>query len=88
MVSGAGVPDAPRPPAVLCRSAHSALVQWEEPFNNGAIISEYRLEWSQKGESSSDADYSQLYTGSACSFEAKGLVPAGNYSFRVQVRDV
>ena len=47
MVSGAGAPDAPRSPQLTCRSPHSALVMWDEPFNNGAAISEYRLEWTQ-----------------------------------------
>ena len=47
VVSGAGAPDAPRSPQLTCRSPHSALVMWDEPFNNGATISEYRLEWTQ-----------------------------------------
>ena len=45
VVSGAGVPDPPKPPVVYCRSAHGAVVSWEEPVNNGATVTEYRLEW-------------------------------------------
>ncbi|XP_059174236.1 fibronectin type-III domain-containing protein 3A-like isoform X2 [Physella acuta] len=81
VISGAGVPEAPRPPQVLCRSAHNALVSWEEPFNNGANISEYRLEWQQKTDT---ADFTQLYVGPNQSFDAKGLTPATLYTFRVQ----
>ncbi|CAG5129287.1 unnamed protein product, partial [Candidula unifasciata] len=81
VVSGAGVPDAPKAPQVLCRSAHFALVTWEEPFNNGASVSEYRLEWQQRSEAS---EFAQLYMGPNQSFEVKGLMPATLYTFRVQ----
>ena len=57
MVSGAGAPDAPRSPQLTCRSPHSALVMWDEPFNNGAAISEYRLEWTQTPDAQ---DFSQV----------------------------
>lgn len=50
MVSGAGVPDPPKAPHVACKSAYSALVSWEPPVNNGATITDYRLEWQQKTE--------------------------------------
>ena len=50
MVSGAGVPDPPKAPQVTCKSAYSALVSWEPPVNNGATVTEYRLEWQQKTE--------------------------------------
>lgn len=43
-VSGAGPPDTPKEPRVMCRSGTLAQVSWEEPINNGAIIKEYRLE--------------------------------------------
>ena len=45
VVSGAGVPDAPKAPVVECRGPSSAALEWEEPLNNGATIEEYRLEW-------------------------------------------
>ncbi|CAL1527876.1 unnamed protein product [Lymnaea stagnalis] len=81
VISGAGVPDAPRSPHVSCRSAHTALVSWEEPCNNGASIGEYRLEWQQRTDT---AEFSQLYVGPNLSFDAKGLTPATMYTFRVQ----
>ena len=56
VVSGAGVPDPPKMPLCMCRSAHSALVQWEGPVNNGATITDYRLEWQLK----SDQEFSQV----------------------------
>ncbi|XP_070212952.1 fibronectin type-III domain-containing protein 3a-like [Littorina saxatilis] len=81
VVSGAGAPDAPRSAQLTCRSPHSALVTWDEPFNNGATISEYRLEWTQTPDAH---DFSQLYVGPNLSYEAKGLTPATTYTFRVQ----
>ncbi|XP_076453878.1 fibronectin type-III domain-containing protein 3A-like isoform X4 [Babylonia areolata] len=81
VVSGAGAPDAPRSPQLTCRSPHSALVTWDEPFHNGATISEYRLEWTQTPDAH---DFSQLYVGPNLSYEAKGLTPATTYTFRVQ----
>ena len=56
VVSGAGVPDPPKMPTAHCRSPHSAIVSWEEPVNNGATITDYRLEWQQK----TDADFTQV----------------------------
>ncbi|BFZ00266.1 hypothetical protein BsWGS_03305 [Bradybaena similaris] len=81
VVSGAGVPDEPRAPHVTSKSAHSALVTWEEPINNGACITEYRLEWQQQSET---AEFSQLYVGPNLSYEVKGLTAATAYTFRVQ----
>ncbi|KAL8559262.1 hypothetical protein ACOMHN_040386 [Nucella lapillus] len=81
VVSGAGAPESPRSPQLACRSPHSALVTWEEPFNNGATIAEYRLEWTQTPDAH---DFSQLYVGPNLSYEAKGLIPATTYTFRVQ----
>lgn len=56
-MSGAGVPEAPKIPQCNFRSAHSALIQWEGPFNNGATITDYRLEWQLK----SDQDFLQVF---------------------------
>ena len=81
VVSGAGVPDPPKLPTAHCKSPHSVMVVWEDPVNNGATITDYRLEWQQRAE----ADFTQLYLGSALSFEVKGLTPATVYSFCVQV---
>ncbi|XP_074657829.1 fibronectin type-III domain-containing protein 3A-like isoform X1 [Tubulanus polymorphus] len=80
VVSGAGVPDPPRPPTVNCKAPHSAIITWEEPVNNGATVTDYKLEWTQCSES----DFTQLYYGSCISYEVKGLTPATTYHFRVQ----
>ena len=61
VVSGAGVPDAPKAPAVECRGPSSAALEWEEPLNNGATIEEYRLEW----RPASHDDYSLVSTASS-----------------------
>ena len=57
VVSGAGVPEAPRMPQVSCRSPHSAFVSWDEPFNNGALVADYRLEWQQRTDA---AEFTQV----------------------------
>ena len=44
VVSGAGPPDQPKDPGVVCK-AGGAIVSWEAPISNGAIISEYQLEF-------------------------------------------
>ncbi len=45
VISGAGAPGQPLQPAVSCKSGGtSALVNWEEPINNGALIQEFHLE--------------------------------------------
>ncbi|KAK6195777.1 hypothetical protein SNE40_001134 [Patella caerulea] len=81
VISGAGVPDAPKSPSIVCKSPHSAIISWEEPFNNGAAITEYRLEWQHRTDQS---DFFQLYAGPKTCYEAKGLIPASLYTLRVQ----
>ena len=44
VVSGAGAPDSPVAPQVQCRSAYTALLEWNEPSFNGAMVTEYRLQ--------------------------------------------
>ena len=56
VVSGAGVPDPPKVPMCTCRSPHSLLVSWEGPVNNGATITDYRLEWQLRA----DTDFTQV----------------------------
>ncbi|CAF4625933.1 unnamed protein product, partial [Rotaria sp. Silwood2] len=80
VLSGPGVPEAPRNIVVTCRTANSALISWEEGVNNGAAITEFRLEWSRKENDS----FMQLYCGTNCTYEAKGLTPVTHYFFRVQ----
>ena len=43
VISGAGAPDKPKEPRAQARpGGTSALVTWEQPINNGAIITGYR----------------------------------------------
>nr|ACD54755.1 unknown [Adineta vaga] len=71
---------APRNISVECRTANSAYISWEEGVNNGGTITEYRLEWSRKENDS----FMQLYCGTNCFYEVKGLIPVTHYFFRVQ----
>ncbi|UJR13965.1 hypothetical protein I4U23_000968 [Adineta vaga] len=80
VLSGPGVPEAPRNISVECRTANSAYISWEEGVNNGGTITEYRLEWSRKESDS----FMQLYCGTNCFYEVKGLIPVTHYFFRVQ----
>ena len=57
VISGPGVPDPPKMPAVSCRSPHCATITWEEPVNNGARITDYRLEWQQR----TDTEFVQVF---------------------------
>ena len=47
VISGAGPPDKPKEPKAFAKSGSTASVSWEEPINNGAIITGYKLEISQ-----------------------------------------
>uniref|UniRef100_A0A8C4NCH8 Fibronectin type III domain containing 3A n=1 Tax=Eptatretus burgeri TaxID=7764 RepID=A0A8C4NCH8_EPTBU len=77
--TGPGAPEACQLPTVTCRSATSATVSWESPLNNGAEVTEYRLEWG--GE---EGCLQQVYSGPALSYELRGLQPASYYFCRVQ----
>ena len=44
VVSGAGAPDTPNAPRVQCRGPSVALLDWNEPSFNGAMVTEYRLQ--------------------------------------------
>ncbi|XP_052830846.1 fibronectin type-III domain-containing protein 3A, partial [Octopus bimaculoides] len=79
VVSGPGVPDAPKCPTVNWKSPHCIQLSWEKPVNNGATITDYRLEWQQK----TNLDFTQLYVGPQRKYEIKNLLPATNYSFKV-----
>lgn len=45
IVSGAGAPDTPLGPKVTARSPTVILVEWNEPSFNGAMVTEYRLQF-------------------------------------------
>ena len=44
VVSGAGAPDTPNAPRVQCRGPNLAILDWNEPSFNGAMVTEYRLQ--------------------------------------------
>lgn len=48
--SGAGSPDMPKDVQAVPRSPHCIYVSWAEPANNGAAITEYRLESKKEDE--------------------------------------
>lgn len=48
--SGAGSPDMPKDVQAVPRSPHCIYVSWTEPANNGAAITEYRLESKKEDE--------------------------------------
>lgn len=52
-LSGASVPEAPAELMLNGRSSHSVIVGWNEPPNNGASITEFRLEMSTGDKKSS-----------------------------------
>ena len=51
VISGAGPPDRPKEPRASAKSGVAAAVSWDQPINNGAIITGYRLEMAQVSES-------------------------------------
>ncbi|KAG8452733.1 hypothetical protein GDO86_004503 [Hymenochirus boettgeri] len=78
-----GPPDQCKTPQVTCRSATCALIRWEAPNNNGAEITEYRVEWGGM-----DGCMHICYCGPGFSYEVKGLSPAIVYYCRVQAVNV
>ncbi|XP_015927182.1 fibronectin type-III domain-containing protein 3A [Parasteatoda tepidariorum] len=79
VTSGAGSPDAPQNIQITPRSAHVVFISWTEPANNGAIITEYRLECR-----CNEKDFDMVYSGPQCNTEVKSLIPATLYHFQVQ----
>ncbi|GFX61355.1 fibronectin type-III domain-containing protein 3A [Trichonephila clavipes] len=79
VTSGAGVPEPPTITQIVPRSPHCVCATWAEPFNNGAIITEYRLE-----SKMNDKEFEVVYSGPLCAAEVKSLIPATVYLFQVQ----
>ncbi|XP_067949562.1 uncharacterized protein [Watersipora subatra] len=80
VISGAGSPEPPMAPVCHPKSAHSMLISWKTPCNNGAEISEYRLECMQPHVQ----DYTCVFIGRVLDHEVKSLLPNTEYKFRVQ----
>lgn len=88
-VSGAGCPDAPQAPLVTSRASNCVQISWNEPNSNGAPITEYRLEWALKLDSTIE-QFTHLYTGASARHELKSsqFLPSTRYVFRVQALNV
>jgi len=54
VISGAGPPDRPKEPKAFAKSGTAANVSWDQPINNGAIITGYRLEMASVSSDSQD----------------------------------
>ncbi|XP_034166376.2 fibronectin type-III domain-containing protein 3a isoform X2 [Pangasianodon hypophthalmus] len=83
LTTGPGAPEPCRPPHIICKSPSCAVVSWEAPSCNGAAVTEFRLEWG-----AAEGSMQVIYSGSATSYELKGLLPATNYFCRVQAVNV
>ncbi|KAM4700948.1 fibronectin type-III domain-containing protein 3A isoform 1-T1 [Discoglossus pictus] len=78
-----GPPDQCKPPQITCRTATCALIHWEAPDNNGADITEYRVEWGGM-----EGCMQICYCGPGFTYEMRGLSPAIVYYCRVQAVNV
>lgn len=81
VISGAAPPTAPEIPAVHCKSPFHIYVEWREPPNNGAAVTEYRLEMSPD---SGEDKFLSIYQGPQQNYDVKNLHPFHTYYFRVQ----
>lgn len=84
IISGAAPPSAPPVPSLLCKSYNHIFVEWQEPKNNGAPITEYRLEMG----SGKEIKFATVYQGSQLNHDLKGLTPFQTYYFRVQAGNI
>lgn len=73
-------PQVPAPPLIIIKSPTHVAVSWFEPCNNGAAVSEYRLEYSQ---TEAQDGFSLVYHGSQTTSDVKNLIPATVYYFRL-----
>ncbi|KAJ8030329.1 Fibronectin type-III domain-containing protein 3A [Holothuria leucospilota] len=79
ITTGAGPPDRPKNLQATFKSPTSACVSWEMPCNNGAPVTEYKLE-----KASDNGSFGLAYTGPSTSCELRSLRPATYYYLRVQ----
>ncbi|XP_071951252.1 fibronectin type-III domain-containing protein 3A-like [Antedon mediterranea] len=78
--TGCGPPEAPSELSVETRLLATMIcATWEEPYSNGAEITQYRLE-----KACEENVFSMVSCGSQCSCEVRNLLPASFYQFRVQ----
>lgn len=79
VTSGPAPPDAPSVPSALCKSPFHVVVEWQEPHNNGAPITEYRLEMSPN----ETEQFMSVFQGASTNHDVRGLTPFTAYCFRV-----
>ncbi|XP_075212988.1 miles to go isoform X2 [Lycorma delicatula] len=79
-VRSGAAPPGPLSTPVLTPRGHSMCCSWTEPPNNGAPITEYRLEIAH----GSSFDFSTVYQGSNTSCEVRNIPPASLCHFRLQ----
>ena len=85
MTASAGPPDSPEAPKIVIKSYNCLVITWNEPSNNGAMITDYKLEWSLKKNDS----FTQLYDGPLLQYELKKRIqPFTRYFFRVQALNI
>ncbi|KAK4880028.1 hypothetical protein RN001_008174 [Aquatica leii] len=80
--SGAAPPDMPAAPTATPKSPFHIFLEWQEPNNNGAPISEYKLVMSPND--AAEDQFLPIFQGSATNHDVKGLSPFTAYYFRVQ----
>ncbi|XP_055736746.1 fibronectin type-III domain-containing protein 3A isoform X2 [Salvelinus fontinalis] len=80
---GPGAPEPCKAPHITCKSPTVAVVSWEAPASNGAVVSEYRVEWG-----AAEGTMQVCYSGASLTHEVKGLLPATIYFCRVQAVNV
>ncbi|XP_059823849.1 fibronectin type-III domain-containing protein 3A isoform X2 [Hypanus sabinus] len=81
--TAAACPDQCKAPQVTCKTATCVHVSWTVPADNGADVTEYRLEWGVV-----EGMMQICYCGPGLSYEMKGLQPATTYFCRVQALNI
>lgn len=81
--TAAGCPDQCKAPHVTCKTATCVHVSWTVPADNGAEVTEYRLEWGVV-----EGVMQICYCGPGLGYEVKGLSPATTYFCRVQALNI
>lgn len=80
--SGAAPPDIPMAPVATPKSPFHIYLEWQEPNNNGASITEYKVVMSPN--EAIDEQFLSIFQGSATNYDVRGLLPFTPYYFRVQ----
>lgn len=78
--SGSAPPEPPAALQVTPRVGHSVGCTWTEPINNGAPITEYRLELAH----GNSQEFVTAYQGPNTSYDIKSVPPASLCHFRLQ----